>query len=88
MSPDHAPTREAPVAPPQLVELGARIERLLREHQRLGNERDTLATRVREQSAEIEELKRQLDELVRSRDAARVRLDGVIGHLDKLESRM
>lgn len=88
VSPDHALPQEDPVASPQLVALAGRIERLLREHQRLGAERDALATRVSEQRAEIEDLKRQFDELARARDAARVKLDGVIGHLDKLEGRM
>ncbi len=70
---------------PQLEELAARIESLVAEHQRVRASRDELEISLKEQSSEIEELKARITSLLRGRDAARKRLDGVIGHLTKIE---
>lgn len=72
---------------PQLRELAARIDALLREHTRMKRERDDAGRRLREQTAELEELRKRVSELTKLRDVARRRIDSLIGDLTRIEER-
>jgi hypothetical protein len=87
VSQDRSTPEAAIDLPLELVELTACVERLLDEHERVRGERDALGRRLAAQDAEMATLRARLAVLLRGRETARQRLDGVIGHLNRLESR-